>query len=360
MPYRLNEKIQNLEPYEPIKGFYRIRMDANESYMDLPLSTHVNVVEKLLNIRFNRYPDPLATEVRELFAAFHGLSAEQLTASNGLDEMLFVLISAFLMKGEKLLVTAPDFTMYKFYGSLTEAQVLEFNKGEDLELDTAALIEYAQQEKPRMLIFSNPCNPTGRGLRRDEVRGIITALPETLIVLDEAYMDFWDESLILETDLYDNLIVLRTFSKAFQMAGVRLGIAVANATLTKAIRAVKSPYNVGSLAQATAVAVLSHPELIKDAIAKAVSSRDYLYENTSRLAEQFTDLIQLNKTYANFVFIKSDYSRRIFEELAEKSIIVRIMGSYLRVTAGSPTENIEFLQVFEQILKEIQDENSRA
>lgn len=350
MAYELNPKIKELEPYEPITGEYRIRLDANESFMDLPVDVHVDMMEQLMRVPFNRYPDPLATKTCKLFAEYHSISPELVTASNGSDELLSIITSTFLMKGEKILTVAPDFSMYRFYGSLYENPVITLQKDENNEIELDKLIETANNENVSMIIFSNPCNPTGRGITAKQAERLISSV-NALVILDEAYMDFWDQSLITRVEEFDNLIVLRTFSKAFGMAAIRLGFAIANKTLTRALKAVKSPYNVNSLTQAASYALLKDPYRIKSEIKNIIASRDSLYKSICALAEKYPGKLTVQESFTNFVFIKINNAADVFDKLLVQGIAVRNMGSYLRVTAGSDYENSEFLNALDVILK---------
>lgn len=351
MAYELNPKIKELEPYDPINGEYRIRLDANESFMDLPVDIHVELIEKLMQVRFNRYPDPLAADVCRLFAEYYSIDPSLVTASNGSDELLSIITSTFLMKGEKVLTVTPDFSMYGFYGHLYENPVITLKTDDKDEIDIDKMIETANNEKVAMIIFSNPSNPTGRGINADQARRIVKSV-NSLVVLDEAYMDFWDQSLISEVENYDNLIVLKTFSKAFGMAGVRLGFAVANKTFTKALHAVKSPYNVNSLTQAAACAVLKDPYRLREAVDKIKLSRDALFSGICGLAEKYPGKLSANESFANFVYVKFENTEDVFDKLLVQGIAVRKLGDHLRITAGSEYENRELLNALDVILKD--------
>ena len=138
MSYELNKKIRELEPYEPISGTYKIRLD------------------------FNRYPDPLAEKVVTAFADYYGINPKYVTAGNGSDELIFLIEAAFMEKGDRMLCVAPDFSMYKFYSSICEVECDTFIKSDDLSIDTDALIEKVNRDNIKLLLFSNPCNPTGQ------------------------------------------------------------------------------------------------------------------------------------------------------------------------------------------------------
>lgn len=152
-------------------------------------------------------------------------------------------------------------------------------------------------------------------------------------------MDFWDQSLLREAAQYDNLIILRTCSKAIGLAGIRLGFAVANETLTRVIRSVKSPYNVNSVSQALGCVAFSHPEQLRRNIERLIESREALYRLFQSLAADFPGKVEIVRPVTNFVWAKCERAGELFDALKRQGIIVRRMGEYLRVTAGRNHEN---------------------
>ncbi len=347
--YQLNEKIRDLVPYDPIEGNYSIRLDANESCLQPPEDVRVRLMEAVSHVEWNRYPDASCKELCESFGKFYGVDPSLVTPGDGSDELISILCNAFLMPGETLVTAEPDFSMYRFYAAVSGARVAFYRKGEDLTIDPEAFIRFINDEKARMVIFSNPCNPTGQGLSREQVRKILRST-DALVVLDEAYMDFWDQSLLSEVSEYDNLLILRTCSKALGMASIRLGFAVANPTLTRALWAVKSPYNISSFTQALGAAVLREKEWAGKAISYILESREELYASLKQLEKQNPEKLQCFSTCTNFVFLKVPEGKRIFEALLQKGIAIRFMGEYLRISAGSKEENKQFLQAFQDVL----------
>lgn len=334
--YQLNDKIKNLVPYEPISGTYDIRLDANECPVNLPDEIRAQFHKRLDEISFNRYPDPLAERLVNSFAEYYNIDPECVTAGNGSDELIFLIESAFLQKGDKMLVVAPDFSMYNFYSSICEVECDSFIKNENLDIDVDALIEKINRDKIDMVIFSNPCNPTGRGINRAQAEKLVSSV-EALVILDEAYMDFWTESLLDKIGDYSNLIIFRTASKLVGAAALRLGFAVANPTISRAIKAVKSPYNVNSVSQAFGEVVYKNKDFLQNRQKNIVNNKNILYNGLVEIAESRQDL-KVFESVANFVFMKTDCSREIWEYLKAKSIVVRLMGEYLRITAGAEHE----------------------
>lgn len=347
MAYELCDKLKNLTPYDPAEGIYRIRLDANESFLPLPDEVLEKLPKALERVRFNRYPDPLASELCFDFAQFYRVDPKSVTAGNGSDELLNIIANSFLQRGETVLTLAPDFSMYGFYAELAECRCVRMDKGEGFRIDPDEVIARAEQEQAAMVIFSNPCNPTSVLLDRDSVRKIIRGV-KGLVVLDEAYMDFADATLIREADQYDNVILLRTCSKAFGLAAIRLGFAVANPTLTRALQAAKSPYNVNSVTQAIGSAVLSEPEAARRAIEQILISRRSLYGMVQELAEKYPGKINVIEPQTNFVFARYENAGELFEFLKKNAMIVRRMGDYLRITAGRNHENVEVAQKIDE------------
>ncbi|MCL2077643.1 MAG: histidinol-phosphate aminotransferase family protein [Oscillospiraceae bacterium] len=331
--FNIPEKLQCFVPYHPLVGDYKIRLDVNESFIELPPE---KIAKAISGVRLNRYPDPYATAAVKAFAGLFGVNPELVTAGNGSDELIAITASSLLQKGDKILCYKPDFSMYAFYSRLYELDVVELQKREDMTVDIDNMIDYINRGGIKCVMFSNPCNPTSLGIEKAEIKRLISGV-KALVVLDEAYMDFWNEreSLLSEAHNYDNLIVLRTCSKSVALAGIRLGFAVANERITSALKTAKSPFNVNVLSQAIGEVVLSDAEKYKSSIA-------LIKESAARLYSSLKDLNIFEKIYetrTNFVFAKTPESHKIYEYLLSKSIAVRCFDGYLRICAGTEEEN---------------------
>lgn len=349
MTYSLNSKIRDLKPYTPIQGDYPIRLDANESFRKPTNEMIAKIKNASANVVFNRYPDPYAKELCRSFADLYGIDASNVTAGNGSDELISVILGAFVMKDEAIMTLSSDFSMYRFYGHLNEVKCLEYQKKTDFSVNLDELISLVKEYDVKALIFSNPCNPTGKGMTREEVRKLVCSV-DALVILDEAYMDFWDQSLLKEADQYENLIILRTCSKVIGMAALRLGFAVANSSLTNAIRAVKSPYNVNACSQNIGAVVLKEKDWIFSGLQEIKESQKELFAMLCSLEHSYKDQMKVYESVTNFTLVRVKESRRVFENLLKAGIVVRFLGDYLRITAGTPEENIEFLRHFEAAL----------
>ena len=348
MSYKLNKKLINLVPYDPITGHYDIRLDANESCFNLSDSLKAKINKSISQIDFNRYPDCLAKAPTKAFSVLYNVPEELISAGNGSDELISIISSCFFEAGDTIVNVSNDFSMYEFYAQLYEVNVATYQKEADLTIDPDKLIAFCKENGAKGLIFSNPCNPTSLGLDRAAVKKIIEALDGCLVILDEAYMDFWDQSILSDADKYDNLIILKTCSKAIGLAAVRFGFAVANRTITNAIRAAKSPYNNDTVAQTIVADILSE----KDYLAQC---RDTIIANTKKL---YSDILAIDKKYGcfekiyepctNFVFVKTDEFEKIYSFMLENSIAIRKFKGYIRVTAGTEAENTRFIEVLDR------------
>lgn len=343
--YKLNEKAASMQPYQPLKGNFSVRLDANESYIDLSQSIKEEIAAEIKKIEFNRYPDPLAENACTAFADYYGIDRELVTAGNGSDELISVIINGFFERGGKVVITSPDFSMYGIYCRIAEINAVTVKKDQNFDITADDIISAAKSNNAKGVIFSNPCNPTSRVLPPNEIMRIISSLQDTLIVLDEAYMDFYGEGLLKESGKYNNLIVLKTCSKAFGLAAIRLGFAVACKTLTNALRALKSPYNVNSLTAAAGCVVLGKKDYLISCSQKIINQRKKLYNMLSGV-----NGIKVYESASNFVFVYTEKSEKIFNSLLNKGIAIRQLGDCLRINAGSDSEQEIFFKAFLEAL----------
>ena len=347
----MNKKLKDLIPYEPIKGNYKIRLDANESCFDLGDELKERLCDEYKRLSFHRSPDPMAVTAIQAFADYYGIEDKFVTAGNGSDELISIISSTFLETGDKVVTLSEDFSMYAFYGSIYETEPLVFKKNSDLTIDVDGLISFCNENNARMLIFSNPCNPTSIGLDRKNVEKLLDGVDKNcLVVLDEAYMDFWNESLLDSVFEYDNLIILKTCSKAVGLAGIRMGFAVAGEKITTAMRAVKSPSNTDIISQKTAEIVFKEKALLDERTALMIEGRNQLYKACTLLMNASDKFEKVYESATNFVFIKTDFADEIFEKLLERSIAVRKFKGFLRISTGTAEENAQLISALREIV----------
>lgn len=331
----VSKKMSGKTPYEPLVGDFKIRLDANESPISLTSEVLDMFAKEMQTININRYPDPASTKIREAFAKKFDLCADNIVAGNGSDELISVIMTSLLDKGDTLCVAYPDFSMYAFYADLSENQVLIYNKGDNFTLDK--LSDFVNMNNARAVIFSNPCNPTGDGFERNEVIRFIENTP-ALCIIDEAYMDFWDQSILDVADKYENLIVLKTLSKAYGAAGIRLGFAIGHKSLINALNVARSPYNVNTLSHTLGKIILENmPDNSK-----------YLAHQAKKLEVKIAELLpdaKITPTKTNFVYFSHPDAKKIYEGLQKQKIAIRYFKpDRLRITA-STDEDLDELYI---------------
>ncbi len=348
MTYELNDKLKCLVPYDAVAGDYKIRLDANESFIDPGEVFGEQFLSAVSKVKFNRYPDPMAAELCEKFARCYGINPSCVVAGNGSDELITVIMGAFLRPGDRVLTFSPEFSMYKFYGEIYEKTNIVADKKEDLILTSGDVLDAVNESKPAAIIISNPCSPTSLVMGREDVLHIVENT-EALVIIDEAYMDFSDQSIMKVASKYDNLIILKTCSKAWGMAAIRLGFAISSKKIIQALHCVRSPYNVNGLTQAAGCVIFSNPDYIKKSVEEIKKARDYLYQGLLQFEENEA-VRRVVKPDTNFVFVELEDAGSVYDELKKRSIIVRRLGEYLRITAGTKKENDTLIQALSEIL----------
>lgn len=342
MAYEVNKKLRDIDSYSPAAETSNIRLDSNESFIDIMKEApelRERIFSELGEMSFNRYPDPAAAELTVAFADYYNIPSKYLTVGNGSDELISLITGSLLSKGETMVILSPDFSMYAFYGSLYELNLYQMQKEDNYTVDIPKIIDYCNNNNVRAVMFSNPCNPTSLGVSREDIIKLVKNL-FCLVIVDEAYMDFWGESVMDEVKNYDNLIVLKTCSKAFGMAGLRVGFAAAGETVTNALRQAKSPFNIDSVTQVIAKNILMEKQLLHSCTERIIESRKSLNKRLSEFAAESLLIDKVYESTANFVFMRSKFTEKIYSGLLERSISIKRVGAnHLRITAGSEEEN---------------------
>lgn len=335
-------RVIKMKEYVPDTSNPRIKLDANES----PYATPKNVLDairegiELENV--NRYPDPDMKELLASYGRHIDVSPDRIVAGDGSDELIALIINTFLIDGGKILICDPDFSMYTFYSDFAGCQTVKYQKKNGLKIDFSEVAGYVERENVKLVMFSNPCNPTGEINAKEEILAF-TDKVNVIVVCDEAYMEFapTDQSVISETERRDNLIVLKTVSK-MGLAGFRCGFAISNKELIAALKKTKSPYNLNSITQkAVAVAMDNYAEIGRNIeLIKQITKEMYASLKPLESALGF----EMNESHANFVYLrfnKDGEAGRIHAFLKENGISVRIAQNTLRITAGTKEEAAE-------------------
>ena len=349
----LPEKLASMTPYDPCEDVYQIKLDANESYFSLPEELRDAIAASIDTIDFNRYPDPTVADVRRLAGREFRIAPGNIVVGNGSDELISLIMNTFAPRGGKVMVLSPDFSMYQFYAEVAELEVVNMLKDGEFMLTEQEVIDRAKAEKPDILIFSNPCNPGGKGYTHAEILKICNELEDTLVVVDEAYMDFWDQSILDVSCMFENVLVLKTLSKAYGCAAIRMGFAIGDKVLIDQLNKTRSPYNINALTQMAAICLLEDTAWAKEQTAQIIERKNELEEAMRELEEKY-GVFRVQPTHTNFVVLRTEKCTELFEALKERSICVRCFAKYqmLRITTGDDMENSVLIEELEDILKE--------
>ena len=332
--------IAALSPYKSPRWEGEIKLDANESPYDLPLEIKRRIFKELTTTRFNRYPDAEARDLREAYARRFGLPIEWITAGNGSDELIMYIILAFARN--KIIFSSPTFAMYRVIGISCGAKVVDIPLDNNFELQPKKIVS----EKGASIIFiSRPNNPTGNSFKKEEVINIIKKT-KALVVVDEAYAEFCQDTLLPYLKRFKNLVILRTFSKAFGLAGIRVGFMLGQPYLSELVNKVRLPYNLSLFSQVAGRIVLGNSRLLDDSLRTIMAERDRLFEDLKTI-----DGFSPCRSQANFILFRTSFpSSRLSSYLARKGILIRNLNGYpglkncLRVTIGTKKENNLFLR----------------
>ncbi len=361
MPLKIPEYIKNIAPYvagKPIDEVEReygisnsIKLASNENPLG-PSPKAVTAMQTAIT-KVHRYPDEPGYVLLNRIAGHTGVRPEQVIVGNGSDEILGFLSRALLQPGDEVIVPTPTFLMYRIVTQTAGAELVEAPlKGMEIDLD-AVLSKVTA--KTKLIFICNPNNPTGAIVRRDAFGRFLEALPDDLaVVVDEAYIHFVRDPLCADgLDYLENdtpVVVLRTFSKAYGLAGVRVGYGVMSLELAELLNKVRMPFNANAIAHAAATAALDDEAFLRKSVDLVHNSLDMLYAELDKRG------IRYHASQANFFLI--DVSRdanQVFEAMLRQGVIVRSMAGYgfpecIRVNTGLPEENRRFLEALDAVL----------
>ncbi len=338
---RAREALQTFEPYDPAFTPSKINLSANENTYSLPEGYGRALAEAMASTALNRYPDPMANELRDAIAERHGVERRAIIVGNGGDELLFNLLFTFCGPGKRLVSCPPDFSEYALFAQMNEVDYVPvWRRLDDFSLDVEALVEAACDAA--LVILTSPNNPTGDVLDHAVIRRLLDET-DALVLVDEAYVEFAPEGTSVVSWVADNprLMVLRTLSKAFGLAGLRCGYLVAAPEVVDMLGAIRQIYSVDVLAQAVALAAIRKRDLLVPTIEKIVSERERLGVSLSGI-----EGVTVWPSAANFVLARMRDAAQVRARLRdEHSILVRDFSAApglegcLRITVGTPEEN---------------------
>ena len=334
-------------------GDIEVKLNQNESPFDLPDRLKQDLLEAYAQVEMNRYPSEQPDELRRALGEYNGVDPDHILVGNGSNEITYTFGLSFLDPGDPVVLPRPMFSLYEKVMRLQEADCTIVPPRDDFGFDADALATAAAETDAVLTILTTPNNPTGLAMTLDEIEQVVTASPG-FVVVDEAYVEFNPEGTALDLlRRHPNVLILRTLSKGFGLAGARLGYLLARPTVVTELMKARLPFMVDRFAEQTALAVLQHPDLIADRVRRIEASITELTE-----ALQSMDAVDVVPSAANFVIFTTPVSADTLQEtLADRGVLVRNMSGYpelegyLRVSAGSAEENNAFLDALKLSLK---------
>ena len=339
----VRSNIRTLKPYssarDEFKGEASVYLDANENSFGSPLAEN-----------YNRYPDPLQKKLKEKISSIKGVPVQNTFLGNGSDEAIDILFRIFCEpKVDNVIICPPTYGMYEVSANINDAEIRKVNLLPSFELDVERIFE-SSDEHSKLLFICSPNNPTANSFHAEEVELLIQKF-HGIVVIDEAYINYSKQkSAIRFLTEYENLVVLQTFSKAWGLASLRLGMAFAPQIIIDYMNKVKPPYNVNLATQQLAMNALDNIEWVNEHIRETTAERKKLEEELKKNA-------LVEKIYpsdANFILVKTKDANAIYEYLVSLGIIVRnrskieLCEGCLRITVGTPSENVTLLEALKQ------------
>lgn len=345
----IRPELTNLKPYKVYDFLHKIKMDANENPYEMPQNIREAIADEIFRHSFNRYPDPIATDLRKALAGEFDVDPDFIVIGNGSDELINYLISAFAGIDAKVIFPIPTFSIYGICSELWGTNISAIPLSENFDIQTEKIISEMKSAKKSVVFIGYPNNPTGNCFSYQSIMDIINCDANSIIVIDEAYAEFSGKSFLPLLNEHENLVILRTFSKAYGLAGLRVGYMIAGKEIINQILKVKMVFNINSLSQKIALILLRYKNQMSDLIQRIIKERERLsnmLDNISWIKRYHSD--------ANFILFRTEYdSENVFDKLLSKGILVRafnergLLENCLRVTVGKPEENDLFISALE-------------
>jgi len=337
-------ELEGLVSYDAKDVRAEVVLASNENPANLPSEIISKLSQRLPDFKFNRYPDPTAGELRRLIAEANGLEPENVLIGNGGDELIFDLLLAWGGPGRKILDMPPTFSMYGIDAATTGTEVVRVPRKADFSVDTSTVIERVKQGDVDIVIVANPNNPTG-GLTDESFLIELLGSTDAIVMVDEAYFEFSRHTMRPHMLRHPNLVILRTFSKAFSLAGLRVGYLLGQADVVSELMKVRQPYSVDAFSQWVAATVFRERMVFEQQISDIMRGRDRLMHGLSLIHG-----IEVFPSEANFILFRVEHASALWRDLLHNhSVLVRDFSrapgleDCLRVTVGTADENERFL-----------------
>ena len=306
------------------------------------------MIEAIKNVSINRYPHPNNISLRKKYADFIGLDTENVIATVGSDEGIRVISDTFLEAGDVAVSAVPTFSMYKEIAVLGKGKFINIESDDALSVDVEKIIKVSNENNAKVIYICSPNNPSGYIYKREDIIKVIDNT-KSIVVIDEAYMDFYGESNLDLINYSNRVIVLKTMSKAFAGAGLRVGFILSDKETSSYLDASRLPYNLSSVSEAIAMVLLDNYDIVKEEIDVIINER----ERVKKVIEKIDD-VTLFPVSANFITFRSKKAEELYLKLEENGISVRKFGDELkdtlRISIGSKEENKKLIEVIKEVI----------
>ncbi|MFC5190474.1 histidinol-phosphate transaminase [Algoriphagus aquatilis] len=342
----LRPHIAKLQPYTSARDEYTgkegVFLDANE-----------NPFGSITEQDFNRYPDPYQSALKEEIAKIKGVRPSQIFLGNGSDEAIDLLYRAFCNPGkDNVILLPPTYGMYEVSANINDVEIRKVALTPDFQLQPDQILAAADANS-KILFICSPNNPSANKVKREDILFLLENF-KGLLVVDEAYIDFSDEpSFTTELDRFPNLLVMQTFSKAWGLASLRLGMAFASEELIRILNKIKPPYNISGLTQETVLAAIKDKAKVDRMIQDILAEREFLKGELEKLP--FVQ--RIHPSHANFLLVQIPNANQVYDDLIEEKVIVRnrakvlLCADCLRITVGTREENEALLKALSKVVK---------
>jgi histidinol-phosphate aminotransferase len=345
-------ELEDIAAYDAKDVRAEVRLSANENPYNLPGEILDKLADRVrTNIDFNRYPDPMSTRLRTLIAEANGLEPGNILVGNGGDEIILDVILAWGGPGRKLVDLPPTFSMYGIDARMTGTAVIEIPRTADFDVDGPALLAAIKDEDPDIVVVSNPNNPTGTMAPETLLIDVLNAT-DALVLVDEAYFEFSRQTMRPHLERHRNLVILRTFSKAFSLAGLRAGYLLAHEDVIRELTKVRQPYSVNRFTQEAAAMTFRERVVFEAGIRETMRIRDRIMHGLGEIPGG-----EVFPSEANFVLFRVQQASAVWRDLLhDHSVLVRDpsrtpgLEDCLRVTVGSEDEVERFLTAMDEIM----------
>ncbi len=336
----IKRQLEGIMPYEAPYITEGIKLDANESTAPLEEGLRTHLLEWVQTMPLNYYPDTCNTRLREAIAQAYQVSLKQIICGVGSDQLIDCILRTFVEKDGVVLAPDPSFSMYRLTTQVNGGQFLVTPLQEDFSYDMPAMIACVVAHQPQVVFICNPNNPTGTTVSKEKVETLVK-VAKGIVIIDEAYAEFHEEDMVALALKYPHVIVLRTFSKAYGLAGARIGYGIASEALIKQLDAVRPPYNINVFSQEAATYVMSNRHLYAPKIAAIKEARETMRKALGELG------FQVAPSGSNFLWF--EVPDTFASKLQEAGIYVRTFKyqakDYCRLTIGTPEQNKRVLEV---------------